>query len=209
MYSTPHDKRTDLQLIAEGDERAFYEFYLHHAALLRTFLRRNTSSEDNTEDIIQETFIRVWLYRDKLPEIENLSGWVYRIASRVYSDYLQKEIKRRERKAGFGNALYDTGQVSSAERTQLQELTYHLHEAIDKLSEHKKKLFWLNREQQMKPAAIAAHLGMPVGTVKNQLSATLREIREHMVAAGFSYLITAALFLPSFLFHPTLLLPGK
>lgn len=189
MHEVPYEyKKTNLQLIAEGDERAFYEFYTHHSSLLYPFLKRNAGPEGAHEDIIQETFIRVWLYRDKLPEIENISGWVYRIASRVYADHLQREIKRRQRKAGFGNALYDTGEVAPAERTQLQELTAQLHSAVEKLPEHKKRLYWLNREQLMKPSAIAAHLDMPVGTVKNQLSATIREIRENVIAAGFSTL---------------------
>lgn len=189
MHEVPYEyKKNDLQLIAEGDERAFYHFYVYHSSLLHVFLKRNAGMEAAYEDIIQETFIRVWIYRDKLPEIENLAGWVYRIASRVYSDHLQREIKRRHRKAVFGNALYEESGVNSAERTQLQELTIQLQNAVDKLSEHKKKLYWLNREQLMKPAAIAAHLEMPVGTVKNQLSATIREIRENVIAAGFSTL---------------------
>ncbi|BAV10037.1 RNA polymerase sigma factor [Filimonas lacunae] len=189
MPGVPHEyKKIDLQLIAEGDERAFYEFYLQYTATLHTFLRRHSGLEGLEEDIIQETFIRVWLYRDRLPEIENVAGWIYRIASRVYSDHLQREIKRRQRKEGFGTALYDTEQTDSTERTHLQQLTLQLHRAVDSLSEHQKKLYWLNREQQMKPAAIAAHLNMPVGTVKNQLSAALREIREHMMDAGFSSL---------------------
>ena len=199
VHSSTYDYREiDIHLIAEGDRNAFYEFYRHHARLLRTFLRRSTTSEDDVEDIIQETFIRVWICREQLPEIDNLSGWIYRIASRVYSDHLKKEIKYQQRKAGFGNALYDKGHVSSAERTQLQELILQLQAAIEKLPAHKKKLLSLNREQQMKPAEIAAHLGMPVGTVKNQLSATLREIREHMIAAGFHYFTIA---LPAFTFY--------
>ncbi|MFT3827447.1 MAG: RNA polymerase sigma factor [Chitinophagaceae bacterium] len=180
--------KTDLQLIAEGDESAFYEFYSHYADSLRTFLLRTTRSEFDIEDIIQETFIRVWLNRDQLPEIENIPGWIYRIASRVYLDHIEKEIRHTQRKTGFGNALYGNGSINSAERTHLNDITIHLHRALEKLSESKRKILWLNREMQMKPAQIAAHLEMPVGTVKNQLSAALRELRTQMIAMGFNLL---------------------
>ncbi len=83
----------ELPLIADGDEQAFYKFYTHYAGLLRPFLLSYTRSQTDVEDIIQETFVRVWLNRDRLHEIENLPGWLYRIASRVYLDHLEPRHK--------------------------------------------------------------------------------------------------------------------
>lgn len=186
LQDTPsYHERNKLSLIAEGDEGAFYEFYTHHAGKLRPFLFHYTQSQMDVEDIIQETFIRVWLHRDQLPAIGNMDAWIFRIASRVYLNHLEREVKRRERKEPFGEVLYGTGQSLSAERTHLQEITHHLQEALSTLSAQKRKVFRLNRELDMKPAQIAAHLQLPVGTVKNQLSAALREIREYLSASGY------------------------
>jgi RNA polymerase sigma-70 factor (ECF subfamily) len=183
--ATPNYDQTDLLLIAEGDEKAFYTFYSYHASQLRPFLLNYTGSATDTEDIIQETFIRVWLNRDRLPAIENLSGWMYRIAARVYLDHLDREIKSRKRKDAFGQALYGSGQDRSAERTQVLEINHQIRQALQTLSEQKQLVFRLNREKGLKPAQIAAQLNIPVGTVKNQLSATLREIREQLLASGY------------------------
>jgi len=183
-----------LSLIAEGDEKAFYTFYFHYGNLLRPFLLQYTRSQNDVEDIIQETFIRVWLNRDRLQEIENLAGWLYRIASRVYLDHLDRNIKRNERKAAFGELLYGSGQVTSSERTHLHELHNIIQRILDNLPEKKKQVFRLNREMAMKPAQIAARLNMPVGTVKNQLSAALREIRDQLAAAGYGTLSIMYLF---------------
>ncbi|WP_315815317.1 RNA polymerase sigma factor [Paraflavitalea speifideaquila] len=183
--ATPNYDQSDLLLIAEGDEKAFFNFYSYHASQLRPFIIHYTGSATDTEDIIQETFIRVWLNRDRLASIENIPGWIYRIAARVYLDQLDREIKRRKRKDAFGRALYGTGFDIPAERTQVQEIHHRIRLALNTLSEQKQIVFQLNREKGLKPAQIAAQLNIPVGTVKNQLSAALREVREQLLASGY------------------------
>lgn len=198
--STSYQENTVLSLISDGDEKAFFQFYNHYANLLRPFLLNYTRSETDVEDIVQETFIRVWLNRDRLSEIENLAGWIYRIASRVYLDHLDREMKRRERKGSFGQFMYGAGLVVSSERTHFLELNNIIQNVLNSLPEQKKNVFRLNRELQMKPAQIAAQLKMPVGTVKNQLSAILREMRDQLASAGYNPLtILYTLYLTSFL----------
>lgn len=174
-----------MHLIADGDEKAFFEFYTRHASLLRSFLLKYTRSEADMEDIIQETFIKVWFHRDQLPEIENIRAWINRIASRIFLDHLDRELRNRDRKESYGRGLYGTGQVASGERTGLLEIRKNIHRALEGLSEPKKKVFHLNREHGMKPAQIAELLNIPVGTVKNQLSAALRQVRDQLAASGY------------------------
>lgn len=193
---TTYNANDDLPLIADGDENAFYRFYNHYAGLLRPFLLSYTRTGADVEDIIQETFVRVWLNRDRLHEIENLKGWLYRIASRVYLDHLERDIKRRDRKASFGESMYGSGMVTSSERTHLNEVNDIIRGILNNLSGQKRKIFRLNREMQLKPAQIAAQLNMPVGTVKNNLSAVLREIRERLALAGYGPLSVLYLLYP-------------
>ena len=178
-----------MHLIADGDEKAFFEFYNHHAALLRPFLVKYTRSASDVEDIVQETFIKVWLHRDQLPQIENIRAWINRIATRVYLDHLDRELRSRDRKENAGRDWYGAGQVASEERTRLLDIRQNILRALDNLSEPGKKIFRLNRELGMKPAQIAELLHMPVGTVKNQLSAALRQVRDRLTASGYGPLI--------------------
>lgn len=187
-----------MQLIADGDEKAFFEFYSHHAKPLRTFLLKYTRVKTDVEDIIQETFIKIWLHRDQLPAIENISAWIHRIASRVYLDHLDRELRNRDRKESAGRDWYGAGQVVSEERTRLLEIRRSIFVALDGLTEPRKKIFHLNRELGMKPAQIAEILQMPVGTVKNQLSAALRQVRDQLSASGYGPL--AVIFFVSPLF---------
>lgn len=183
--SNPYHEKIDLPKITDGDEKAFQEFYKFYSGLLRPFLLKYTRSETQMEDILQETFIRVWVNRDRLHEIDNLAGWIYRVASRVYLDYVDRELKLRERRDAFGEALHGSGLVVSSERTRLLEIHSCIQRTLNNLPEMRRKVFRLNREMDMKPARIAAFLNIPVGTVKNHLSLALREIREELIASGY------------------------
>lgn len=181
----PYEETMKVQLIADGDEKAFFEFYNHHANLLRSFLLRYSRSETDVEDIVQETFIKIWLHRDQLPEIVNMRAWINRIASRIYLDHIDRDLRSRERRESIGRDWYGAGEVASEERTRLLEIRKNIHQAVDGLSEPRRKVFRLNRELGMKPAQIAEMLDIPVGTVKNQLSAALRQVRDQLIVSGF------------------------
>ncbi|OQP58994.1 hypothetical protein A4R26_21635 [Niastella populi] len=189
-------EKGELLLIAEGDEQVFFKFYAHYSNQIRPFLLNYTRSETDVEDIIQETFVRVWVNRDRLPGIDNIGGWIYRIASRVYLDHIERDIKHRDRKASFGEAMYGSGMVVPSERTHLNEVSHIIQVVLNNLSEQKRNIFRLNREMQMKPGQIAAELNIPVGTVKNNLSAILQEIRKALAAAGYGPLALLILMHP-------------
>src|SRR3954469_21156895 len=52
------------------------------------------------EDAVQEAFLRVWRFRDALPEGDGFEPWLYRVLVNTCYSYLRKEIPRRERAAG-------------------------------------------------------------------------------------------------------------
>ena len=86
------DDKLLLVSIAEGDEQAFLVLFERYAPLIRPFARHITQSEKDAEDIIQETFIRVWLYRDKLAEIHNVKSWIYTVAARECMRYMRQKL---------------------------------------------------------------------------------------------------------------------
>jgi RNA polymerase sigma-70 factor (family 1) len=182
--NTLYNERELLRSIAEGDERAFFTFYNHYSLHLRPFLSKYTRSATDVEEVIQETFIKIWLNRDSLEQVEQPKAWVFTIASRTYHDYLKKTTreKRRVLNAYKLETLVET--ITPFERASLAEMNLAVQQAVAALSEQKRKVFVMSRERGMKPTEIAQDIGIPVGTVKNQLSAALKDIREHLIAAG-------------------------
>lgn len=172
--------------IAEGDEQSFSELFKAYTPILRAYIWKMTRSELDTEEVVQETFIRIWLYRDKLPAVENPAAWIYSVAARVCYNYLRSTLnhqKKVNQLALIGDYRH-SDLNTPLEQTQMEAFQKDVQRAIQQLPEQRKRVYRLSREEGLKPAAISELLTVPVGTVKNQLSAALKEIREFLVAEG-------------------------
>jgi len=184
--------------LAEGDERVFGELYTHYYTRLRPFIHRFVRSDSDTEEVIQETFVRIWLSRDKLPEIENLDAWIYRIASRECLSHLRKSRRARLEMSLVPEehqyALV-SGEMNPAEKLGADQMYTAIERYIENMPKQRKKIYRLSREEGLKPSEIAELLSLSVSTIKNTLSASLKEIRSHLIKLGFDNLtLLLALF---------------
>jgi RNA polymerase sigma-70 factor (family 1) len=181
-----HDDKTLFLSIAEGDEQAFFVLFERYAPLIRPFARHISHSERDAEDIIQETFIRVWLYRDKLPEIQNVRSWVFTVAAHEGMRFMRQKLTYEKKTGELVNRSSQPGEASPLDFVQLNEMNRFVKEAVNAMPPQRKLIYQMSREQGLKPAAIAAQLILSVGTVKNVLSQALKEIREHLVRSGIT-----------------------
>lgn len=190
-----NNERLFLSRTAEGDEQAFFHIYSFYAPRLRAYILKMSRSEHDTEEIIQESFIRVWLSRDKLTGIDNFPAWLNTIAARLCFNYLQKKNNR----ARLNLEMEMPGVPNTPEQEmQISELKKDVQKAIHSLPATRRKIYSMSREQGLKPAAIAAELNMPVGTVKNHLTAASKAIRDYLAAAGHDALLVILISLKIF-----------
>lgn len=183
----PPDLKQLFLQVAEGDERAFGTLFDAFLPKLHPFIIKFIKSEQATQEIIQETFIRVWLSRDKLSEIDNPGGWLYKVASNECYSYLRKSILNNK----FFNPLtFEPEPVNSThESFALKELNRLVGEAINKLPTQRKRIYQMSRVEGKSIPEIAAILNISPNTVKNTLVATLKFIREYLVKYGVVFIL--------------------
>jgi RNA polymerase sigma-70 factor (ECF subfamily) len=68
------------QRLARGDKTAFAELYDLVADRLHHYLVVRLGNRDDADDVLQETFLRVVRWRDRLARVENLRAFVFHIA---------------------------------------------------------------------------------------------------------------------------------
>lgn len=186
--------------IAEGDEAAFREVFHQYAELVRKNLYSITKSVMATDDMVQETFLRVWLHRDKLPGIEHFPSWVLHIAYNLGFTYL-RNIKMHQKLAGqLQVAAPDPIQYEPEQATQFMMLSGLVKQTIEKLPKQQKKIYLLSREMGLKPREIAVQLGLSESTVKNTLTRALKNIRDALSKAGYGLLLDAIIPLSIFFY---------
>lgn len=183
MYDRLHTDKALFQLIAEGDEAAFRELFHAYAPQLEPLVMHLTKTASVTEDIIQETFLRVWLSRDKLPAIENPRSWLLRIV--FYQSFTWLRRRSVHHKAMDAIAREEDEMRSTTEEAVAYAAMLRLvGEAVQSLPAQAKKIYRLSRESGLRIPDIAAQLNLSPHTVKNSLVRSLQAIRRHIEAGG-------------------------
>jgi RNA polymerase sigma-70 factor (ECF subfamily) len=75
-----HTETALLHAAALGDQSAFAQLFMQSRHKLFSFLMRLTNSPEMTEDVIQDIFMKLWRNRASLPNIENFSSYLFRMA---------------------------------------------------------------------------------------------------------------------------------
>jgi RNA polymerase sigma-70 factor (ECF subfamily) len=179
-----HNERELLLRIAEGDEKAFTDLFNFYYTLLRPFILKFSKLPEDAEEIIQETFIRVWLNRDKLIEIVNFHSWIFTIASRLCLMLIRKNLNNQKKAIAYDQKQLSNVSETPADSFQVAEITRLINKAVNLMPPQRKRIYRMSREEGMKPADIAKSLSLSVHTVKNVLVTALKEIRGYLLDAG-------------------------
>lgn len=165
-----------LELIAQGDQAAMEVLvYRYHAEIYRYFYR-STNKEKLSEDLAQETFLRVIrsLGQGKYPA--QFRPWVYRIATNLLRDTFKSAGYQRQVPASQEEVaqLSEEGPKGRAESNLIdivlkQELRKQVVEAIQALPRELRQVIIMRFYQELKIKDIAQALGMPEGTIKSRL----------------------------------------
>ncbi|SHM86402.1 RNA polymerase sigma-70 factor, ECF subfamily [Chitinophaga jiangningensis] len=179
---TSYQNQHILERIAEGDEQAFSVLFRDLAPLIRAHIRCILRDDEETLEVLQETFIRVWLHRDKLPSIEHLTAYIKQIAGRQCFTLLQKNAQYRNK---INTTVAEEATDADAEALlSYKEAQQLLQQAVGDLPPQRKQIYLMSRSRGMTSAAIAEELGLSHSYVRNTLSAAQHSIREHLRKAG-------------------------
>jgi RNA polymerase sigma-70 factor (family 1) len=179
-----HNEKELLIRIADGDEAAFSELFHFYTARLHLHVASLVKSAPIAEEIIQETFLRVWMNRDKLPGIEFPRAWIFSIASNICFNHLRQQLRKEKHLRVLASRAEDS-QNEIPVLTELKEIKTAIHDAVDHLSGQRRLIWLLYREQGLRQSEIASQLNISVSTVKNTIAQSLEFIRKHMRDKGF------------------------
>nr|WP_121273540.1 RNA polymerase sigma-70 factor [Pedobacter schmidteae] len=179
-----------LKQISEGDEQAFAVLFYRYLPILQPFALKFTRSPDAAEEIIQDTFLRVWLNRDKLEGVENVKAWLYKFASNECLNYLRKTLKQAKAIDDL-RVDHPVHSNTTIDTINLNDINHLVGQAIDKLPGQRKKIYQMSRAEGMNIPEIAAALDLSPNTIKNALVISLKTIRDHLNKNGVALSVLA------------------
>jgi RNA polymerase sigma-70 factor (ECF subfamily) len=147
-------------------------------------LTRFLGSGHDAQDVLQEAFLKCWRCSDRLGEVRNLRGWIFRIALNAARD-LRRNLWRRRWRSLPEMALLDERPTSSPpEQVCERDALDRLRHAVGALRPEEQAVFLLRQNSCLTYDQIAAVRRAPVGTVKTQMRAALQKLRANLQEAG-------------------------
>ncbi len=174
------EKDIDYQLmraIQNGDMVSFNRMVDRYKDRLMNVIGRMLSSTEEAEDIVQETFVRVYLHRQSFNFQHCFSTWIYTIALNLARNELRKRKKFK---------FYDIDDMQGGESEFAVEakipsrLPQALNAAIKELPEKYRMAFVLRDIQELAYDEVAKILSVPLGTVKSRVNRARMMLREKL-----------------------------
>lgn len=172
----------DSMLVARflaGERRAFTELADRYHVRLMNFIQRTIGDRERAEDLVQETFIRVYRHLHRFDQTKKFSTWVYTIAGNL----AKNELRNRSRNPLVLFQTIKKNWDSDHRPLEWEDNTYrpddlyrkrHLKEMIDgavaQLPEHHRMVFVLREMEGKTYEEIADITGVNLGTVKSRLN---------------------------------------
>ncbi len=182
------EERSDEDLMVQiqsGDEAALADLMARFQGPLFGFLNRRVGSSVS-DDLFQETWIRVVKARDRFDPRRRFSTWLFQIANNLCRDRGRRLVVERRYQQGLVEAERSepAPRSMSPEFADRRDMMGHL----DALPEAMREILILRYYQDLSEREIAEVLGIPKGTVKSRAHAAVRALRAEIeqVEAGES-----------------------
>jgi len=152
---------------------------------------RKVGDEDVAQDITQEIFISLWENRKTLDVEGSLSGYLYGAVKYKVINYYRFNATKAGHHAEFAALMAQQQLANTAyENLNLQETTREVEAALQRLPERMRLVILMSRKQDKSIKEIAAELNVSAQTVKNQITAAMKLLREDL-----SYTLLIVFFL--------------
>ena len=160
-----------------SDETLMAEARKFEKNLLNFFWRQGVSYSEG-EDLVQETYLRLWKYRREYTRTAKLSTFLFLMARQVRIDALRRQTRREKREERWGREYEARGTEHEARSTKAFGVREDVRWALARLSEPLRDVIELGVFQDLPYAEVAEILGIPVGTVKSRMHNALKELKE-------------------------------
>jgi RNA polymerase sigma-70 factor (ECF subfamily) len=183
---------SDVELITavseDRSQRALEELYRRYRSMLRSVINRVMNSDADADDVLQDVFIQVWNQAQSYSsEKGHLLGWLITMARRRALDRVRQMCAYKNATDRYEKAVeptkpgfYETSIVDrEVWKNELQE---RMDKLMHKLPEAQRQAVRLTFFQGLSQREIAAHLSVPLGTIKTRIELGMRKLGRSFVA---------------------------
>ena len=180
-------KYSDKELILrfqQGDELAYVELVNRYRNRLINFVFRFVGTKEESEDIVQDTFVKLYEKKDYYRPINEFSTWIFTIASNLAKTELRKRKRRKTSSLsdlGLENKDFDVPVQDTTDEETLDEFAdSQIQDAIQSLQIHFRTALILRDIEELSYEEISKILDVPLGTIKSRINRARLQLQEKL-----------------------------
>lgn len=164
--------------LKSGDENAFTALYKMYWQKVYNFSCLYLNSAIETEEVVQEVFIKLWESRMFIKEGEDLKNFLFIITRNIIFNQFRKSFNENAYKMTI---LKSTSKEYQIEDEMIAEdLKEHIKKLISELTPRQKEIFKMSREEHLSYKEIATRLSISEKTVERHINDALKFLRKNI-----------------------------
>ena len=179
-----------VEALRSGDENAFECIFERHWQPLYAFVNKMIADQDQTKDVLQNTFLEVWKRKETLYAEDSILPFLIKVAKNEVITLFRKDKVRLTGDEILISNLQREGLTD--DKLLATELQGAIESELIKMPVNMRKCFHLSRYEQKSIKDIATELLLSEQTVKNNISEALKRLRNGLTS-NWGYL---ALLIP-------------
>lgn len=181
--------------LRKGSHKAFNAIYDMYADKLFGFVFSYTRSRELANDLVQDTFLKLWTKRETIGDNGSLQAMLFAISHNKIIDVFRSQINKVE----FVDYIEFCDNSGFLENTTektifFDEFMKALAICKSQLTNRQLEVFELSRETGKSISEIATQLNISEQTVKNQLTSALKTLKTELVKFNFIFLIICEMY---------------
>ena len=166
-----------MERFLRGEVEGFNLLVKNYKIRLFSLLYRLVGNREEAEDILQETFLRVYRQKESYDFNYSFSTWIYTIALN-----LCRNLYKRKKKVRFlgMDSLVNHPDPNSENHGNRNRLSLILERAISSLPFKYRTVFLLRDVDQLSYEEVASTLSLPLGTVKSRVNRARRILQKKL-----------------------------
>tara|TARA_Y100000588_G_scaffold339585_1_gene382408 strand:- start:363 stop:944 length:582 start_codon:yes stop_codon:yes gene_type:complete len=158
-----------------GDENAYIELVNRYRDKILNFIFNYIGDFEISEDIVQDTMVKLYQKKHYYKEIAKFSTWLYTIAKNLANTELRKKKQRKTTILSHiskDDKPYDipSDQPGTHQEIESEITSKIIRNAIDQLTDKFRTVILLRDIQELSYEDISSIVGVPIGTIKSRIN---------------------------------------
>jgi RNA polymerase sigma-70 factor, ECF subfamily len=180
MINQPNQGKELIDLLKSGDEKALQKYFDRYHRGLFVMVNKIVRRNDVAEEIVNEAFVKLWRYRERVNDTEHVCSFLYIVARNDAIEFFRCSGREEKAIKGLSQLAELTYQEPTENEVRMTQLVERLYLHIDLLPPQGRKILILRYFMNKDVKIIARLLHLQEQTVRNHIGRSLHFLRRSL-----------------------------